>query len=69
MGESASVVGAMAPWANEFAEWRAREARQTENLPEDDPEPLEDVNTLEETKGCAIIDSGTAVLCSSAAPT
>ena len=31
------------------------------------PEEIEDVNGLEETKGCAIIDSGATVMCSSTA--
>ena len=34
---------------------------------QDAPEPLEDVHTLEETKGCAILDSGATVMCSSTA--
>ena len=48
----------MTPWAEEFAEWRAQQ---------DSPLPTEDVNTLEETKGCAILDSGATVMCSSTA--
>ena len=48
----------MTPRAKEFAEWRAQQ---------DSPEPAEDVNTLDETKGCAILDSGATVMCSSTA--
>ena len=49
----------MTPWANEFAEWR-----KTQSITEK-PEETEDVNGLEETKGCAIIDSGATIMCSS----
>ena len=55
--DSASVIFDMSPWANEFAEWRAA---PMEELPSE-----EEVNTLEETKGCAILDSGATVMCSS----
>ena len=50
----------MTPWAAEFAEWRARH-----DQPAPAEEPSEDVNTLEETNGCAILDSGATVMCSS----
>ena len=46
----------MTPWANDFAEWRAQP--ESADLPED-------VNTLEETRGCAVMDSGATVMCSS----
>ena len=49
----------MTPWADEFAEWRKHQSI-TEK-----PEGTEDVNGLEETKGCAIIDSGATIMCSS----
>ena len=51
----------MTPWANEFAEWCAQQAL----LEQQDPGAHEEVNTLEETKGCAILDSGATVMCSS----
>ena len=56
--DSASVIFDMTPWANDFADWRAQ---QTE--PHDCE--TEKVNSLEETKGCAILDSGATVMCSS----
>ena len=55
----------MSPWAAQFAEWRAR---QEQPAPAEEPpaEVLqEDVNTLEETRGCAILDSGATVMCAS----
>ena len=58
---SADVIFDMSPWAAEFAKWRAQQALQ------DKPVSTEDVNTLEETKGCAILDSGATVMCSSTA--
>ena len=54
----------MSPWANDFAEWRAQERRM---LDQEALENSEAVNTLEETKGCAILDSGATVMCSSTA--
>ena len=52
----------MSPWANDFAEWRAQQfAEDGDNA----PQPTEDANSLEETKGCAILDSGATVMCSS----
>ena len=58
--DAADVICDMTPWAAEFAEWRARH---------DQPAPAEAppayVNTLEETTGCAILDSGATVMCSS----
>ena len=59
--DAASVIFDMTPWANDFAEWRAQQeyARQQ-------PSSLsENVNTLEETRGCAVLDSGATVMCSS----
>ena len=47
----------MTPWANEFADWGAEQ-----NTAETDED---DAQALEETKGCAIIDSGATVMCSS----
>ena len=55
----------MSPWAAQFAEWRAR---QEQPAPAEQPPaevPHEDANTLEETTGCAILDSGATVMCSS----
>ena len=49
----------MSPWANEFAEWRAQQLETHEEAEE------EDAHALEETKGCAILDSGATVMCSS----
>ena len=49
----------MTPCARDIAEWRARQA-QHEYLG-----PPGDVNTLEATKGCASMDSGATVVCSS----
>lgn len=46
----------MSPWAHELAEWREQERQQSEM-----------VNTLEETRGCAILDSGATTMCSSSA--
>ena len=60
--ESASVIFDMTPWANDFAEWRAQQVAQEAGRDNQGPE---DVNTLEETKGCAILDSGATVMCSS----
>ena len=57
---SADVIFDMTPWAAEFAEWRARQ-----DQPAPAEEPFEDVYILEETKGCAILDSGATVMCSS----
>ena len=54
--EVAELIFDMAPWANGFAEWRAQQ------LASETPESPEDVNTLEETKGCAIMDSGATVM-------
>ena len=53
----------MSPWADEFAEWRR--AQQAEEAQQDLPEPTADVNHLEETRGCAILDSGATMTCSS----
>ena len=50
----------MTPWADEFAAWRARQ--ETTLVSHQD-----EVNALEETKGCAILDSGATVMCSSTA--
>ena len=47
----------MTPWASDFAEWKARQTNDTEDA--------DLANTLEETKGCAILDSGATVMCSS----
>ena len=58
--DSADVIFDMAPWAAEFAEWRARQ-----DQPATAEEPSEDVNTLKETQGCAIRESGATVMCSS----
>ena len=61
----------MTPWADEFAEWRRNQAINEERGPGlssgPQPDETEDVNGLEETKGCAIIDSGATVMCSSTA--
>ena len=56
MTDSAHVIFDVTPWANDFAEWRAQHASAA--LPED-------VNTLEETRGWAVMDSGATVMCSS----
>ena len=58
--DSASVIFDMTPWANDFAEWRAQHVSSSEPNGEHD-----EANTLEETKGCAILDSGATVMCSS----
>ena len=60
-GEAASVIFDMTPWKAEFAEWRAQQSMEDQPPPEE----AEEVNTLEETKGCAILDSGATVMCSS----
>ena len=57
--DAAYVIIDMTPWADEFAEWR-----KTQSIAEQ-REGDEDVNGLEETKGCATIDSGATVMCSS----
>ena len=61
----------MSPWADEFAEWRRTQSMNEERGPGLPSGPqqdeFEDVNGLEETKGCAIIDSGATVMCSSTA--
>ena len=51
----------MPPWANEFAEWR----REREPGLAAGAQNTEYVNGLEETRGCAVLDSGTTVMCSS----
>ena len=54
----------MSPWANEFAEWRqAREPGLASGSQHQND--AEDVNGLEETRGCAVLDSGATVMCSS----
>ena len=59
--DSASVVFDMSPWADEFAEWR----REQEPGLASEPQTTEDINGLEETRGCAVLDSGATVMCSS----
>ena len=51
----------MSPWANEFADWR----REMEPGSASGSPNTEDVNGLEETRGCAVLDSGATVMCSS----
>ena len=54
----------MSPWANEVAEWRqAREPGLASGSQHQND--AEDVNGLEETRGCAVLDSGATVMCSS----
>ena len=55
----------MSPWAEEFAAWRR--AQMAKEASQDTPaeEPAEDTNHLQETKGCAILDSGATMTCSS----
>ena len=66
--ESAAVVLDMSPWAQEFAEWREQQAlREAQELEEQEHPESEMINALEETKGCAILDSGATVMCSSTA--
>ena len=55
----------MSPWANEFAEWRARELGLASGSQSQPPPEVDDVNGLEETRGCAVLDSGATVMCSS----
>ena len=65
--DSADTIFDMSPWAAEFAEWRAaQQALQDSQVSLEDENVCgnEDVNTLEETKGCAILDSGATVMCS-----
>ena len=57
--ESASVIFGMTPWANDFSEWRSRQREREER------DETEDLNSLEEARGCAILDSGATVMCSS----
>ena len=59
--DSASVVFDMSPWANEFAEWR----RGMEPGLASGSQDTGDINGLEETRGCAVLDSGATVMCSS----
>ena len=61
--DSAQAIFGMTPWTNEFADWRAQQAV----LDQQEPAKAEEVNSLEETKGCAIMDSGATVMCSSTA--
>ena len=71
--DSASVVFDMTPWADEFAAWFSGHAHSTavaETAPgmlsgSDAAVADEDANALEETKGCALLDDGTTVMCSS----
>ena len=63
--DSADVIFDMTPWAAEFAEWRARQEQPVPVAGPPADVPPEDVNTFEETKGCAILDSGATVMCSS----
>merc|ERR1712197_25670 len=69
--DSADVIFDMTPWADEFAEWRRNQSMNEERGPGllsgPQQNELEDVNGLEETKGCAIMDSGATVMCSSTA--
>ena len=44
-----------------LAEWRAQQAQEAQQVP---PETTEDVNTLDDTKGREILDSGVAIMCS-----
>ena len=57
----------MSPWAEEFAAWRraqmAKEASQ--DTPAEVPAEAEDTHHLQETNGCAILDSGATMACSS----
>ena len=59
----------MSPWADEFRQWREAQAfgNQDPGLASGSPPQngVEDINGLEETKGCAILDSGATVMCSS----
>ena len=62
----------MTPWANDFAELRAKQSSMLIQLEQPSGEsshgePKDEANTLEETKGCAIMDSGATVMCSSTA--
>ena len=60
----------MSPWAQDFAEWRAKQAQKEamqSEIEELDADLEDQVNTLMETKGCAIMDSGATVMCSSTA--
>ena len=59
----------MTPWADDFRQWR-----EAQSLGNNDPglasgslpqQEAEDINGLEETRGCAILDSGATVMCSS----
>ena len=55
----------MAPWAEDFAEWRKAQALQEGSGLPSDPYPTDEVNGLEETNGCAVLDSGATINCSS----
>ena len=54
----------MSPWANEFAEWRQARGPGLASGSQHQND-AEDVNGLEETRGCAVLDSGATVMCSS----
>ena len=55
----------MTPWAEEFAEWRRAQALQEGSGLPSEPYPTDNINGLEETKGCAVLDSGATINCSS----
>ena len=67
--DGANVIFDMTPWADDFRQWREAQAigNLDPGLSSGSPPQIEveDINGLEETKGCAIIDSGATVMCSS----
>ena len=67
------MVFDMSPCTSDFAPWRSGRlfvdaAEQASGMSFDayaDVDVAEDANVLEETRGCAILDSGATVMCSS----
>ena len=70
--DSGDVIFDMSPWANDFAEWRKAQSMKPQREPglvsgSQHPNDVEDINGLEERTGCAILDSGATIMCSSTA--